>query len=70
MVIVYYYYFYASTALCWALAPLSDSLSYRQSVGLLERGISPSQGCYLRTEEHKHKIKSHKHPCLEWDSNP
>jgi hypothetical protein len=41
---------------------------YRQLVGLLGRGISPSQGRYLRrttqTQEHPDI-----HPCLEWDSN-
>jgi hypothetical protein len=36
-----------------------------QSVGHLERGISPSQGRYLHREQHKHR-----YPCLECDSNP
>jgi hypothetical protein len=36
-----------------------------QSVGLLERGISPSQGRYL----YKHRINADRHRCLEWDSN-
>jgi hypothetical protein len=31
----------------WILATLSVSSSYTQSVGLLERGVSPSQGRYL-----------------------
>jgi hypothetical protein len=31
-------------------------LIYTQSVGLLGRGISPSQGRYLRTEQHKHRM--------------
>jgi hypothetical protein len=34
--------------------------------------ISPSQGLYLNTGQHKHR-KTHtytKHPCPEWDSNP
>jgi hypothetical protein len=31
----------------------SVSESYTQSVGLLERGISPSQGRYLHTEQHR-----------------
>jgi hypothetical protein len=26
-------------------------------VGLLGRGISPSQGLFLHTEQHKHRIK-------------
>jgi hypothetical protein len=33
-------------------------------------GISPSQGRYLQTEQHKHRINTHKHSCLEWVSNP
>jgi hypothetical protein len=40
----YYIYIYGFTALYWALAAFSGSLSYTQSVGLLERGISPPQG--------------------------
>jgi hypothetical protein len=34
---------------------------FTQSVGLLGRVTSPSQGRYLHTN---------RHPCLEWDSNP
>jgi hypothetical protein len=34
-------------------------LIYTQSVGLLGRGISPSQGLYLHTEQHKHRIIAH-----------
>jgi hypothetical protein len=34
---------------------------YTQSVGLLGRGISPSQGRYLHTEEHKHNKRKHIH---------
>jgi hypothetical protein len=41
-----------------------------QSVGLMGRGISPSQGRYLPTEQHRHRINAHRHLCLEWDSNP
>jgi hypothetical protein len=67
----YYYYYYCSTALCWALAAFSVSWSYTQAVGLLRRGISPSQGLYLHTEQHKHRINTqYRHPCLKWDSNP
>jgi hypothetical protein len=36
-----------------------------QSVGLLGWGISPSQGRYLHTEQHKHRINAYIHPCLE-----
>jgi hypothetical protein len=32
---------------------------FTQSVGLLGRGISPSQGNYLYTGQHKHRINSH-----------
>jgi hypothetical protein len=41
-----------------------------QSAGLCGLEISPSQGRYLHTEQHKHRINAHRHPCLEWDSNP
>jgi hypothetical protein len=34
-------------------------LSSTQSVGLLGRGISPSQGRYLHREQHKHRINAH-----------
>jgi hypothetical protein len=44
---------YGSTALCWALAAFSVSLSFTQNVRLPERGISPSQGRYLHTGQHK-----------------
>jgi hypothetical protein len=43
-----------SKALCWALAAFSVSSSFTQSVGLLGRGISPTQGRYLHTGQHKH----------------
>jgi hypothetical protein len=41
-----------------ALAKLGRFFSFlvtTQSVGLLGRGISPSQGRYLHTQQHKHK---------------
>jgi hypothetical protein len=66
----YYYYYYVSTALCWSLDAFSVSWSYTQLVGLLGRGISSSQGRYLYIEQHKPRINSHRHPGLEWDSNP
>jgi hypothetical protein len=40
-------------------------LNLRESVGLLGREISPSQGRYLIQTQNKRR-----HPCLEWDSNP
>jgi hypothetical protein len=52
------------------LGRFSSFLIYTQSVGLLRRGISLSQGRHLQTEQHKHRINTHRHPCLEWDSNP
>jgi hypothetical protein len=50
--------------------PLFQFLDPIQSVGLLWRGISSSQGRYLHTEQHKQRIKAHRHPCLEWDWKP
>jgi hypothetical protein len=41
-----YLFIYGSTALCWSLAAFL--------VGLLGRGISPSQDRYLHTGQHKH----------------
>jgi hypothetical protein len=32
--------------------------------------ISPSQGRYLHTEQHKHRINTHRQSCLQWGSNP
>jgi hypothetical protein len=41
---------------------------FGQLVGLLGRGISPTQGLYLhRITKHR---KTRTHPCLEWNSNP
>jgi hypothetical protein len=44
-------------------------LIHTQSVGLLGRVISPSQGRYLHTE-HNRRINANRHWCLELDSNP
>jgi hypothetical protein len=41
------------------LATFFRFLIYTQSAGLLGRGISPSQGRYLYTEQHKHRINAH-----------
>jgi hypothetical protein len=43
-----------------------------ESVGLLGRRISPSQGCYLNTGQCKRQNKrtQYRHACFEWDSNP
>jgi hypothetical protein len=43
---------------------------FLNSIGLLGRGISTSQGRYLHTEQYRHRINAHRYPCLEWDSNP
>jgi hypothetical protein len=48
----------------------SVSRSYTESVGLLGRGISQSQGRYLHTGQYKHRINTHTQPCLKWDWNP
>jgi hypothetical protein len=37
---------------------------------LLGWEISPTQGLYLHTEQHKHGINAHKHQCFVRDSNP
>jgi hypothetical protein len=37
---------------------------------LLGQGTSQSQGRYLHTEQHKHRINAHRHQCLKWNSNP
>jgi hypothetical protein len=57
---------YDSTALV-DLGRYFSLLIYTQSVRLLGRGIRPSQGRYLRTEQHTH---THRYPCLKLDSNP
>jgi hypothetical protein len=47
------------------LPPPSVSFSfliYTRSAGLLGRGISPSQGCYLHRDQHKHRINAHQIP--------
>jgi hypothetical protein len=41
-----------------------------QSVGLLGRGTSSSHALNLHIEQHKHRIYAHRHPYLDWDSNP
>jgi hypothetical protein len=47
---------HGSTTLCWTLVAFSVSCSITQSVGLLGRGISPSQGRYLhRTAQTENK---------------
>jgi hypothetical protein len=66
----HYLSIYGSTVLLLDLDRFFSFLIYTQSVGLLGRGISQSQGRYLITEQHKHRMNAHRHPCLEWDTNP
>jgi hypothetical protein len=49
-----FFFFNGSTAPCWALASFSLSWLFLQTVGLLGRVISSSQGFYLNTGQHKH----------------
>jgi hypothetical protein len=51
----------------WPLFQFIDL--FTQPVGHFGREISPSQGRYLHTGQHRHRINSHRHPCLKWDSN-
>jgi hypothetical protein len=51
----------------WSIGLISQFLDHSQTVGLLGRVISSSQGLYLNREQHKHR-KTHthiKHPCRE-----
>jgi hypothetical protein len=68
----YYYYYYGSTALCWALAAFSVSLSDTQLVGILGCGDQPIARPLPthRTTQTQNKRTQYRHPCLEWDSNP
>jgi hypothetical protein len=62
----------------WLYSPLFGSglifsfvIFFTQSVGLLGRVISPSQGRYLHTGQYKHRINAHTDiHAFEWDSNP
>jgi hypothetical protein len=54
----------------WGPWPLFSFLIYTQSVGLLGRGMRPSQGRYLYTEQHKHRINAHRHPYLKVGFEP
>jgi hypothetical protein len=58
----------------WGPRPLIQFRNhFSQTAGLLGRVISPSQGRYLNTGQHQHRINAYTHteyPCLEWNSNP
>jgi hypothetical protein len=63
-------FLHVSTALLLRLG-FSFSLLISYTVGrTASRGISPPQGRYLHTGQHKHRINGHIHPCLQWDSIP
>jgi hypothetical protein len=55
----HYHHHHGFTALYLASVAFSVSWSCTQPVGHLGRGISPSQGRYLHTEQHKHRINAH-----------
>jgi hypothetical protein len=59
VIINYYNFFIGSTAFVGS-GRLFSLLIYSQSVGLLGRGISPSQGLHLYTGQHKQR-KTHTH---------
>jgi hypothetical protein len=51
---------YCSTVLLLDLGRFFRILILYTVVGLLGRGISPSQGLYIHTEQHKHRINAHR----------
>jgi hypothetical protein len=60
---------YRSTALLLGLGRFFSFLNLDTVDRSPWTGISPSQGHYLHTEQHKQK-KPHSQQCIEWDSNP
>jgi hypothetical protein len=54
----------------WTLVAFSVFLINTHSVGLLGRGISSRKAATYRQNNTKYRINAHRHPCLEWDSNP
>jgi hypothetical protein len=44
----------------WSIGLVLSFMIILQTVGLLGRGISPSQDLYLNTGQHKHRINAHK----------
>jgi hypothetical protein len=54
-------FIYGSTAHV-GLGSFFSFLIHTLSVGLLGRGIRPSQGRCLHTEQHKHRINANRHP--------
>jgi hypothetical protein len=61
----------------WLYSPLGpwplifNFMTILLTVGLLERGISSSQGLHLNTEQHKHRINTYTYqtsmPCLRFE---
>jgi hypothetical protein len=72
-----YIYIYIYIYSHWLYSPLGpwplifQFHDHLQTVGLLGRVISSSQGLYLNTGQHKHNKHTHTYQtCLAWDSNP
>jgi hypothetical protein len=69
----YYIYLLSFIHSSMALQPFVEPWSllqfliifFAQAVGIFGRVISPSQGRYLYTVQHKQRINAHRHPCLE-----
>jgi hypothetical protein len=59
IIILIIIFFFCSTALCWALAVFEFLDLITQAAEPLGRGISPLQGLYLHTDQHKHRINAH-----------
>jgi hypothetical protein len=55
------FFFNGSSSAFRALASYSVPESFFSEVGLLGRVISPSQGLYLNTGQHKHRINAYTH---------
>jgi hypothetical protein len=74
MAILFFFWLYSTIQGLAASMKLSVSfqlLDLGQSVGLLGRVISSSQGLYLYTNTEKRKQNTNtKYPCPEWVSNP
>jgi hypothetical protein len=61
--------FMNDTKIFVAVPQLILATSRHWSVQFLVRRISHVARPIL-TEQYKHRIKAHRHSCLEWDSNP
>jgi hypothetical protein len=54
---------------CWSLSAFLVSSDHTQSVRLLGRRTSLTQGLYLHTGQHKRRTKARNHLYPKWDSN-